>query len=277
MNAVNFFNRASSLLVNSIPRKKDFLAFVNRRRVNFGIDSRIPGLPFDWALSSIPNPDSLVVLMPARLMENKERDDRHPIFSRFTWHDKWPSSNVLAFIDPAIKKDQRLRGAWYMNPDHDVIEALSQFIREQADSQGIPYHRILIYGSSLGGFGAIGIASLIPGARAIAEACQIDFAGWLPEQVREVEEMITGPIEQYRLRFPEQVSVRSRIEKSRLIPPILLLTNPTETCYEQQKEFYEWLEASEIERIASPEIYVTNKVQGHQTLPPDELMFFLQP
>ena len=71
--------------------------------------------------------------------------------------------------DPAIRVDNRLNGAWFINPEYDIIETIAAIVKENADTSGIPHSRIVFYGSSLGGSGAIAAAAHIPGSQAVSE------------------------------------------------------------------------------------------------------------
>ncbi|WP_460702943.1 hypothetical protein [Luteococcus sediminum] len=178
-----------------------------------------------------------------------------------------PRQEVLAFADPAMLQHPRLRGAWYMHPRHDVIEAFAQIVTEILDELRLDPSRLTIYGSSLGGFGAISLASSLPGSRALCEVPQLDFAGWFPTAVKEVETYITRmPIEDYRVLHPEQVSVLSRMERSGHIPAITIITNPGDRLFEQQKGLLDWVRQSDLPSQGEVNLVVTTLTDGHAVL-----------
>ena len=89
-----------------------------------------------------------------------------------------PKHHVLALSDPALGLDDDIRGAWYLHPTDDLLEQMAASIRQQIERLGLTNEQVLFYGSSLGGFGSLSRASLIPGSSAIAEIPQIDVARW---------------------------------------------------------------------------------------------------
>jgi pimeloyl-ACP methyl ester carboxylesterase len=65
---------------------------------------------------------------------------------------------------------------WYLGTDeHDASEELSRFIRRFAAALGIPEDKIVIWGSSGGGFAALALASRIEKATAVAVNPQTDI------------------------------------------------------------------------------------------------------
>lgn len=219
----------------------------------------------------------MVVLMPAALSPG--RSDRQRIFyTRATWQDQWPTSDVICFSDPAIGQDSRLNGAWYMHRDYDVIQALADLVMEQADSRNISHNRIVVYGSSLGGFGALMLAAHIPGARAVAEVPQLDFALWLPSAVAEVEQYILGePVKEFRKRHPERVSVLHRFLFASRIPKFSILTNGNDFRIAEQRNFMQWVRQSKLPKNGMNLLIENDTTYGHEVLSKDQLVQFVQP
>lgn len=232
------------------------------------VDERLPGLPIHYRETrrDSESTDSLLVLMPAALSGTRT-DRRRIVISRFTWADLWPTAEVLAVADPALQVSDRLNGAWFIHPDHDIPEAIAAIAAEKAAARGIGAERITFYGSSLGGFGAIAAASALPGARAIAEVPQIHFRTWMRSAVDAVEEhLVRMPIADYARLRPEQLSLPDRLIRSGNVPAIRLLTNPTELRLDEQLEFLEWARTSGLPRSGPIEVFSTDAVSGHGVL-----------
>ncbi|WP_156844763.1 hypothetical protein [Corynebacterium maris] len=228
--------------------------------------SRLGGLPIHYAITERSTPDGLVVLMPAAL--SSKREDRKRIyFTRGKWVNEWPNAEVVSFSDPAVQQDERLNGAWYIHPEHDVVRTISEIVGEIATSGGIPYSRIVFYGSSLGGFGAIGAAAHLDGSRAVAEVPQIDFANWFAGSIKAVEKYIIGmPLEKYRFLHPEQISLLDRLELAGRIPEYKLISNPQDPCIDEQRAFFEWSHSSPVPCSGPVEMLLTTRVEGHRVL-----------
>lgn len=230
-------------------------------------DTRLDGLPVHYKTASRQNPQSLLVFMPAALPSTRA-DRSKRIYSRFTWHEMWPTSEAMAFADPSLQQAEELNGAWFIHPEHDVIQAIADITVERAESLGIAPNQIAFYGSSLGGFGAIAAASCIDGARAVAEVPQIDFANWVKSAVTAVEKHITKmPIEEYRQLHPEQLRLQDRLLRSGRVPAIRLITNPDERHHDDQREFFSWARSCDLPKAGPFEFIETSEVSGHAVIP----------
>lgn len=113
-------------------------------------DDRLTELPIHYAITERTNPEGMVVLMPSALAAGRADRDKI-IYTRSSWQGSWPNAQVMSIPDPAIQIDNRLNGAWFINPHHDVISNLADIVKENAAAANIPHERIVFYGSSLGG------------------------------------------------------------------------------------------------------------------------------
>lgn len=206
------------------------------------------------------------------------REDRAMrIFSRFSWFPEFPHDQVLGFVDPAMQHDQRLNGAWFIDPREDIISGIASLVSHEARSKEIPSEKVVFYGSSLGGLGAIAAATLVPGSTAIAEVPQIDFGDWLPSAIQAVEDYIIGmPLAEYREQHPEQLSVIERIIRQEVFPKVRIITNPDDICYAQQRAFFEWARTLEGMGDVDIELIESSLTHGHQALPKHRAIQFLQ-
>lgn len=200
------------------------------------------------------------------------------MFLRSSWESYWPEHQVVCIADPAMQMDQRLDGAWYMHPKHDILPAISGLISDLAAENQILHRKIVFHGSSLGGFGAIGAAAYLPNSRAVAEIPQIEFTNWNQNSTQKVEQYITGPIEEHRKKFPEQVSVQARLEKAGYIPPIRLITNMKDNAIQEHQKFFEWASTSTLPKGNHPlELLITTGIDGHHALKPWLSVPLIQP
>lgn len=230
-------------------------------------DIRLDGLPIHYKATDRENPQSLIVFMPAALSLNRE-DRSKPIYSRFTWADLWPESEVMSFADPALQQAEELNGAWFIHPDHDIIQGIADVTRDRAEALGLAPEQVTFYGSSLGGFGAIAAASCLEGAQAIAEVPQIDLQNWMRSAWRLIEQHIMKmPIAEYREIRPEQLSLKDRLVKSGQVPPIRLITNPEDRQRDEQFEFFSWARSCNLPKSGPFEFFETTEVSGHAALP----------
>lgn len=231
------------------------------------IDSTtIDGLPIYGLLAQRSEANRLVCFMPAAQTGSGTR--RSKLFSRWSWQTEMPNQHVMALSDPALGLDEEIRGAWYLHPTHDLMVDMANLVKEQVLALGLTNESVLFYGSSLGGFGALGMASLLPGANAIAEIPQIDISRWpSPGSIRAMESRILGTsFAEHKTAHPEMVDVRARFIKSNFIPPFVLVSNDTDMSIEIQREFMDDVAASELPRIGDQQMLHTDHVSGHYAL-----------
>lgn len=239
--------------------------------VKIDADARIKNFLIHHAYSQIENPKRLIVLMPAALLSTRINRTQ-VVFSRWTWRDAWPLDNVLAFADPAVQASPELDAAWYISREHDIIQYIAQIIKEKADQANISHDNIIIYGSSLGGFGAFCAATFIPGSRVIAEVPQINMLNWMPAVLEKIEKHITHePLTEFAKQFPERVDVKERIIKNNHLPEFILITNMQDQ-FSEQLQFHNW--AKEFDPKKRVELITTTIVKGHTPLSKDDLLRF---
>lgn len=224
------------------------------------------GLIIYSSISVSPIAENLVVFMPSAISP-RGKNSRKRIYSRFSWAEDFPKSNVLCLADPAREAHPEVLGAWYIDPDYDVISEIGNYVSEVAQTLNIPQNRIVIYGSSLGGFGAIALASLIPGAKALAEVPQIDVRNWISEAISDIETHIThSSLSDYSREFPEQLSLQARLIKSSYIPEFRMISNIGDRSYNDQLELLRWCHDSELPKGEEQALLLTSKEHGHKPL-----------
>ena len=122
------------------------------------------------------------------------------------------------------------------------------------------------------------LAAHIPGARAVAEVPQLNFALWLPSAVVEVEQYILGePVKEFRKRHPERVSVLHRFLFAGRIPEFSILTNGNDFRIAEQRNFMQWVRKSKLPKNGMNLLIENDTTFGHEVLPQDQLVQFVQP
>lgn len=236
-------------------------------------DGRAYGYSIDF-MQAVPNkPLRMIVLMPAALPGNRANRKKR-VYSRFTWISDWPDALVLAFADPALQTSEHLNGAWFIHPTHDFLKLMSDITREKAFEFGIPLSQITFYGSSLGGFGALHLASLTRGSKATVEVPQIAFKNWMPSAVESVEKhVLHEKLDIFEQKFPERVDVTERIKSTGYLPKFKLITNINEIRYQEHLEFSDW--ASKFSPSTHFNLMVTKMVNGHKVLDRDVIVKYI--
>lgn len=164
----------------------------------------------------------LFVMMPSAIDRNKHV---LPVFGRGGWAEKgmFPGE-VLCVADPTLEIDDRLCIGWNIG-DHedDAIAELAPFVTALARARGIPNERIVIYGSSAGGFAALALAAEIEGATAVAVNTQANAMAY---EIRRHVEMFCAVAfqnaspEEVRDKYPLRMDMVERwktVNKSRVL------------------------------------------------------------
>lgn len=95
-----------------------------------------------------------------------------PRFERLTSLQEL-EANLLLLADPTLLLDTQMRIGWYVGREgEDATERLATLIGRVAGQLGVS--RVIIAGSSAGGFGAIALAPRLPEALAIAFSPQVN-------------------------------------------------------------------------------------------------------
>ncbi|ETF04721.1 hypothetical protein W822_04185 [Advenella kashmirensis W13003] len=119
--------------------------------------------------------DTLYVMMPAAI----DRANRVlPAFNRWTWAREgiFPG-HVLCIADPTLELHNKLQLGWFLgHKSSSAISDLAELITNFAKRKSIP--KIVIYGSSAGGFASLALASDIKGSVAIAINAQTDILAY---------------------------------------------------------------------------------------------------
>lgn len=148
---------------------------------------KFPALYFDGK-----EQQRLFVMLSAAVRRSKHS---LPVFNRWTWAErrKFPG-HVLCVADPTLELHDDMNLGWYIGTDeHDASEELSMFIRGFAEALGIPEGKIVIWGSSGGGFSALALASHIEKATAVAVNAQTDiFAYEIAQAIKTVRRSCFG-------------------------------------------------------------------------------------
>lgn len=116
------------------------------------------------------NSKKLVVFLPAVNGKNV-----YPYYPRITWASELASKvNVLYVSDPYQPREEYKEpmGSWFISPEGEsalpiIAEKLAEFLKSNDIAE------VLFYGSSMGGYSAIILSSLIPNSCAVAECPQL--------------------------------------------------------------------------------------------------------
>lgn len=145
-----------------------------------GLVVLLNGIKYEFLLNIKSSSNDLICLGPSGLQSldeiNKFRD--RPMFSRHSW--EFEESILLYNDNTRYAWDDDLGAGWGVGlPDDFFLENIKQIIVRIVRFFNIKNRNILFYGSSMGGFTSIQLATMIKDSYAIAENTQIDATKWM--------------------------------------------------------------------------------------------------
>lgn len=156
--------KSNPIFANPIKVTPDAFPNIENHHVAYQLEGK------RWSFPTLYYPsdsDSLFVMLPSAADRAKMV---LPAFSRWTWAVKgiFPGS-VLCIADPTLELSEDLALGWLIGDKDDCATSeLAEFILKLARHKGVPNEKIVIYGSSAGGFAALALAACIDGATAVA-------------------------------------------------------------------------------------------------------------
>src|SRR5699024_10469415 len=161
---------------------------------------------------------------------------RLPIFLRWRYQLELGLGPTLAIADPTLDLSGAMRLGWYLGTEHDELTPhLATAIRRTAESLGV--RRVVLVGSSGGGFAALQVGSMLPGALVVAMSPQTELREYSRRLVRSavepalgVEDLSEPGVEVSRLSVPE------RYRGLDALPQVELISNPGDKVHVTRHE-----------------------------------------
>lgn len=231
------------------------------------------GFPLDFLAKFRKEGAPTICFLPAAQPRENRRER---IYNRWKWTEALSDFNVLVLSEPPLYADESVLAGWLMHPKVDLVREVSKQIGRVLQAWGVSNDWLLMYGSSMGGFEALNIATAIPGSHCIAEVPQLDMYNYqFPEALESIEKHVLGSsIIRHRRLHPEQFSVLSRIEYEQNVPNALVITNRGDYEFlEVLKLMSEAETGSEASGLLS--MYVWPEPIGHRPLRQNQAIPFI--
>lgn len=184
-------------------------------------------IKYEFLLNIKSTSNDLICLGPSGLQTldeiNKFRG--RPMFSRHSWD--FDESILLYNDNTRYAWDDDLGAGWGLGlPDDFFLENTGRIIVKIARYFNIKNRNILFYGSSMGGFTSIQLATMIKESYAIAENTQIDATKWM-EQVYVKNGLPAKLYEKETLKKykPYTYNALELIKKENYVPNLTIITD----------------------------------------------------
>lgn len=205
---------------------------VPQRRINLMSGEKVPvgdlgcyqitslGLEFNVLANVVRKSRALAVFLPAARSADPTTWNT-PHYSRWSW-GKHLDASTIVLDDPTIV-GTNLVGGWFFGTRNAWgMEAAAHIIASIAAQIEVPLDRVLLHGSSVGGFASLQLASLLKGAFALAEVPQTDLRTYpFIEAIRDLSQHVfqTQKFESVGSDFLHRFSVMHNWQKQRFVPP----------------------------------------------------------
>lgn len=229
------------------------------------VQGRQGGLTFHTYLKLVPGSPALVVFLPSARGADRTKW-QNPQFSRWKWSQHLPVSS-LVLDDPTIGNTD-LVGGWFQGTREVwAVDAAAEIIAAVARQQSIPAQRILLYGSSLGGFGSLMLASRLRGAYAMAEVPQTDLQTYpFIRHIRSMTEHVYGSADVASIaqQFPTRFSVLEQWRAEQFVPRCHIIHEASDEPH-GSSQFAPF--AAQMTGVDAVKLEVLSRGCGHAVLP----------
>lgn len=237
------------------------------------------GLDIEAFGSFAPDPQKLLCFLPSAQPRNAA--PQVPFFPRWSWANDFSDWDVLSFSDPVLHSAPSLPASWFATFDEDVIAELASFIRGYCIKRCIKAEDVILYGSSMGGYGSLMIAAELQDAHAVAEVPQIDLLRYPdPAALADVESLaLRGrPLTDLAAQFPHRTDVYARLQSTKCIPPMTIVTNRSDSAFQETLDFVASLHqlATNADSIGPVLLHQTPRSEGHAVQPTSYMVRLLK-
>lgn len=251
--------------LSEVSRSAEFSA---TNRVITGMTS--DGLPVEAFVKFAEAPKHLLCLLPSA--QPRSVAPQIPFFPRWSWASGFDEWDVVSLSDPMLHAAPELHASWFVSTTTDITKELAVFLKELCVRREIQADMVTLYGSSMGGYGALMIAASLPGSRAIAEVPQLDLLEYPDAQaLKDVERLALGgtTLKEIENQFPERVNVLARFRHSDYIPPLSIITNRADGAHSEALEFLKEVNsmAPTLSSVGHTSLHQTPRPEGHAVQP----------
>ncbi|MDR1007900.1 MAG: hypothetical protein LBL65_04965 [Campylobacteraceae bacterium] len=156
--------------------------------------------------------NNLFVLLSGAIDRNKRKP---PYFTRWKWRDKFPG-HIICISDPTLLLNETIELGWYIGSEkYNATDDMAKLVKHIAKILGVPNERIISYGSSGGGFGALMLASKIDGSLAVAINPQTNVLSHYQRVEKMVDVCFSGRDQEFiEKNYNDRICVQKALKNS---------------------------------------------------------------
>lgn len=144
-----------------------------------------------------------------------------PHFNRWSWNY---NDSFICYNDPTIYLDEEILGGWGLGQMDDwYLQNIRDILQVVTEKLGILNENILFYGSSMGGFMSIQLATMIKNSTALAEIPQFELTNWYHWNILKKHLFNGLSDEEIFEKYGYRINVLEMMKKEGYIPKCVLL------------------------------------------------------
>lgn len=242
-----------------------------------GLEVIRDSVKYEFIIHLKSNSDKLLVMGPGAINDNSTHDRTRPIFHRWSWEF---DISTIHFNDPTLYLSDDILGGWGLGSmDNWYLKKISNIFNILIENIGFENKNVIFYGSSLGGFMSIMLATMIKNSVAIAEIPQLDVTNWTKHWGRLKTNLFDDLADDYiKQRFGYKLDVIELMKIENYIPNAYLLLDCSHD-YDFKNIYLPFFnrlnELPYDERKNNLKIKITGKNKGHAFLPYNELVILI--
>ena len=214
-------------------------------------------------------------LIPVDYMK---RFENKPFYTRWTWNY---NESFLCYNDPSRYLDKRIRGGWGVGTENEYyLENIKNIILKICDKLDIINENILFYGSSMGGFMSLMLATMVKQSTALADIPQLNLIHLKDHWDDFKKFFFKNRSDEYIIKnYGHRFNVIEMIKKEKYVPNALLVLNytyPEDARLHYQQFFSEKLCDVPFNEVSNNlKIIINGKNKGHEPLSPTDSMYIV--
>lgn len=242
-----------------------------------GLEVIRDSVKYEFIINLKNNCDKLLIMCPAAINGNSNHDRARPIFHRWSWEF---DVSTIFFNDPTLYLSDNILGGWGLGSmDNWYLKKISNIFNILIEKLDLNKKNVIFYGSSLGGFMSIMLATMIKNSVAIAEIPQLDVTNWTKHWSLLRENLFDNLDDDYiKQRFGYKLDVITLMKIENYIPNAYLLFDCSHD-YDLKNIYLPFFnrlnELPYDEKRNNIKIKITGKNKGHAFLPYNELVILI--
>ena len=139
----------------------------------FGLCVKLRGTKYEFLVHFKTNIDKVLCLGAGAMGNDSKHDTRRPFFHRHGW--KFDASTIW-YNDPTRYLNLKSKGSWGVGTTEEYfLENISDIVVKLIERVNIKHENLIFYGSSMGGFTSLQLATMVKDSIALADIPQLEF------------------------------------------------------------------------------------------------------